>query len=171
MFLNLNNNKTIKFISFNRIEAKKTEISERELINLVLGNLASFGFEYGCSLKLVELEKKAYLSSKLKIMIIKIMKLLWDGEKFEYRKHLIEFKNIILKNLSNLYQKPLEIGEFEKNFSNIEKYGLVFKILRDSKLPNVEYILNFFEILLNESKVNDILNEIFYNLLSKIIIK
>ena len=104
-------------------------------------------------------------------MIIKIMKLLWDGEKFDYGKHLIEFKNIILKNLSNLYQKPWEIGEFEKNFSNIDKYGFVFKILKDYKLPNVEYILNFFEILLNESKVNDILNKIFYNLLYKKIIK
>jgi len=134
------------------MEAKKTEISESELIELVLGDLASFGFENGCILKLVELEKKAYLSSKLKIMIIKIMKLLWDGEKFEYRKYLIEFKNIILKNLSNLYQKPLEIGEFEKNFSNIEKYGLVFKILRDSKLPNVEYILIFLKIFLMNLK-------------------
>ena len=149
------------------MEDKKTEISESQLIDLVLENLVAYGFETGCTLKLVELDKKALLSSKQKIMIIKIMKLLWNGKTFDYGKHLIKFKNIILKNLSNLYQKPLSIDEFEKNFSNTEKYGLLFKILRNSKLPNVEYILNFFEILLNESKVNDILNKIFYNSVSK----
>ena len=46
---------------------------------------------------------------------------------------------MILKNLSDLYDNPIEIEKFEIYLSNIEKYGIVFKVLKDCNLPNFQY--------------------------------
>ena len=105
-------------------------------------------------------------------MIVEIIKLLWNGKKFNYGIHLNKYKNIILQNLVDLYKKPASIEKFEANLFEMKEFGDVFRTLKYSGFVNVEYIYDFFVILHDEKKITEILNKIFFkNIVRKIIKK
>ena len=104
-------------------------------------------------------------------MIVQIIKLLWNGNKFNYGIHFIKYKFYTSKFGWFIYKISI-IEQFEDNIFEMKEYWDIFRTLRNSGFANVEYIYDFFVIIHDENKIIEILNKIFFkNIFTKIIKK
>jgi len=123
-----------------------------------------------CELKCQKLEKNKskYISWRIKKMILNIIKLLYVDNNLFFGDCLKGYESKIIGYMIKCYKSALSVNEFEKFLENIEKYGVIFKILSNEKIPISEYIYDFFLALKKENEIRTILNKYFneFNLIS-----
>ena len=123
-----------------------------------------------CELKCLELEKNKskYISWRIKKMILNIIKLLYVNNNLFFGDCLKGYESKIIGYMIKCYKSALSVNEFEKFLENIEKYGVIFKILSNEKIPISENIYDFFFVLNKEKEIRTTLNKYFneFNLIS-----
>jgi hypothetical protein len=116
-----------------------------------------------CDLKCQELEKNKskYSSWRIKKMIVNLIKLLYVNNNLFFGDCLKGYESNIIKYMIKCYKSALSVNEFENFLKNIEKYGVIFKILSNEKISTSEYIYDFFFVLKKENEIRTTLNKYF----------
>ena len=116
-----------------------------------------------CELKCKELEKNKskYSSWRIKIMIVNLIKLLYMNNNLFFGDYLKGYESNIIKYMTKCYKSALSVNEFENFLKDIEKYGVIFKILSNDKISTSEYIYDFFFVLKKENEIRTTLNKYF----------
>jgi len=94
-------------------------------------------------------------------MILNIMKLLYVDNNLFFGDCLKCYESKIIGYMIKCYKSALSVNEFENFLENIEKYGVIFKILSNAKIPIREYIYDFFFVLNKENEFRTTLNKYF----------
>ena len=116
-----------------------------------------------CDLKCQELEKNKskYSSWRIKKMIVNLIKLLYVNNNLFFGDFLKGYESNIIKYMIKCYKSALSVNEFENFLKNIEKYGVIFKILSNEKISTSEYIYDFFFFLKKKNEIRTTLNKYF----------
>ena len=116
-----------------------------------------------CDLKYRELEmnKSRYSSWRIKKMIINLIKLLYANNNLFFGDCLKGYESEIIQYMIKCYKSALFVLEFEEFLKNIEKYGVILKILSNEKISTSEYIYDFFFVLKKENEIRTTLNKYF----------
>ena len=115
-----------------------------------------------CDIKCQELElKKKYGSWRIKKMILNLIKLSYKNNNLFFGEYLEAYESTIIEHMIKCYTSALSVFEFETFLRNIEKYGVIFKILSNEKVSSSEYIYDFFFILLKGNEIKTTLNKYF----------
>jgi len=101
-----------------------------------------------CELKYQELEKNKskYIIWRIKKMIFNIIKLLYVDYNLFFGDCLKGYESKIIGYMIKCYKSSLSVNKFENFLENIEKYGVIFKILSNEKfqLVNIYMIFSLF---------------------------
>ena len=133
-----------------------------ELIHTIFnGEIPNVPLE--CDLKCQELEKNKskYSSWRIKIMIVNLIKLLYMNNNLFFGDCLKGYESKIIKYMIKCYNSALFVNELEDFLKNIEKYGVILKILSNDDISAGEYIYDFFFVLKKEKEIRTTLNKYF----------
>ena len=141
--------------------------NENDLLKLVLGHIPGKGIPEKCDKAILLLKKDIYIN--IRKLTIKIIKLLWSEGIFNIGKYLSGHKQIIIHLLYEMYEQPLTSIALTQKLSEINKYGIFIRILKNLKFPIQEYIYDFFDLLINENKikVKKIINKYFNRIINR----
>ena len=65
-----------------------------------------------------------------------------------------------------MYDQSLTSISLAKKLSQIDRYGIIIRMLKNPNFPIQEYIYDFFDLLINEKKVKEIINKYFYAIIN-----
>ena len=141
--------------------------NENDLLKLVLGHIPGKDIPEKCDKAILLLKKDIYIN--IRKLTIKIIKLLWSEGIFNIGKYLSGHKQIIIHLLYEMYEQPLTSIALTQKLSEINKYGIFIRILKNLKFPIQEYIYDFFDLLINENKikVKKIINKYFNRIINR----
>ena len=74
-------------------------------------------------------------------------------------KYLSENKQMIIHQLYEMYTQPLTSVVLASELSKINRYGIIIRMFQSSNMKMHEYIYDFFDLLINEKKVKEIINK------------
>ena len=116
-----------------------------------------------CSLKSQELGNNIsrYGSLRIKKMILNLITLSYENNNLFFGNCLKGHESEIIEHMIKCYKSSLSVYEFETFLKNIEKYGVILKILSNKKVSSSEYIYDFFFILKKENEIKNTLNKYF----------
>ena len=140
-------------------------MSEEMLIGLIYQNNPKKNFREACLYK-EKIVTKDYLKRN-RIIIIRIILLLYTLGNFNFGKYLSPYKSELIKLLHNAYVNPPASIHLYKYLINMDKYGFFLKFLEEAKELNDDWICDFFRLLLDEKNLLEVLNKYFYNIIGK----
>ena len=133
--------------------------NEDDLLKLILGKIKGENIPEKCDLAISFLEKDVHIN--IRKLTIRIIKLLWAEGILNLGKYLSDYKQIIIHQLYEMYVQPLTSIILAKKLSEISRYGIIIRMFKSTTLLIQEYIYDFFDMLINEKKVKEIMNTYF----------
>ena len=138
----------------------ETIYNEKDLLELVLGKIQGKDIQEKCDVAIEFLENDIYIY--IRQLTIRIIKLLWAKGVLNLGKYLSEHKQIIIHQLYQMYEQPLKSAILLKKLSEINRYGIIIRMFYSHEAKIQECIYDFFDLLINETKVKEIINKYFY---------
>ena len=65
-----------------------------------------------------------------------------------------------------MYDQSLTSISLAKKLSQIDRYGIIIRMLKNHNFLIQEYMYDFFDLLINENKVKEIINKYFYAIIN-----
>ena len=119
--------------------------AEEYLINAIFGEGVK-DVEQKCLLMIQE--SKFNRINRIKLLVIRLILLLLDkNNKLDFGDYLKDYSSDLASLILNCYQSAMNIEDLENFLFTLKVYNVVFKFLYNEKIPNVEYIYDFFLIL------------------------
>jgi hypothetical protein len=131
--------------------------SEKKLIKLVRENNPEKDFISAVKYKINQLKGEKFAKSK--IILIRIILLLYSNEEIELGPYLSPYKSKIINLIYNGYKTPLQSIHLFHELYNLEKYGIILRFLNEVEELREEEIYDFFQILTKEKNIKDILEK------------
>ena len=131
--------------------------SEKKLIKLVRENNPEKDFTSAVKYKINQLKGEKFAKSK--IILIRIILLLYSNEEIELGPYLSPYKSKIINLIYNGYKTPLQSIYLFHELYNLEKYGIILRFLNEVEELREEEIYDFFQILTKEKNIKDILEK------------
>ena len=139
--------------------------SEKNLIKLVRENNPKKDFSSAVKYKINELKGENFAKSK--IILIKIILLLYSNEEIELGPYLSPYKSKIINLIYNGYKNPLQSIHLFHELYNFEKYGIILRFLNEVEELREEEMYDFFQILTKEKNIKDILEKYIFKKIDK----
>ena len=131
--------------------------SEKKLIKLVRENNPEKDFTSAVKYRINQLKGEKFAKSK--IILIRIILLLYSNEEIELGPYLSPYKSKIINLIYNGYKTPLQSIHLFHELYNLEKYGIILRFLNEVEELREEEIYDFFQILTKEKNIKDILEK------------
>ena len=131
--------------------------NEDDLLQLVLGKMLGHSIPDKCDYAILFVKNDIYIN--ITKLTIRIIKLLWADGILNLRKYLSENKQMIIHQLYEMYTQPLTSVVLASELSKINRYGIIIRMFQSSNMKKHEYIYDFFDLLINEKKVKEIINK------------
>ena len=128
--------------------------AEEYLINAIFGEGIK-DVEQKCLLMIQE--SKFNRINRIKLLVIRLILLLLDkNNKLDFGDYLKDYSSDLASLILNCYQSAMNIEDLENFLVTLKVYNVVFKFLYNEKIPNVEYIYDFFLILKKNEEIKTI---------------
>lgn len=140
-------------------------MSEEMLKELIYKNNPKKNFREACLYKERIVPNDFF--KKNRIIIIRIILLLYSLGNFNFGKYLSPYKSDLIKLLNNAYLNPPASIHLYMYLKKIDKYGFFLKFFEEAQELSDYWICDFFRILLDEKNIIEVLNKYFNNIIGK----
>ena len=137
-------------------------MSEEILIELIKENNPKKNFREACIYKQKNVPNDIFKNTR--IIIIRIILLLYSFGNFDFGKYLSPYKSDIIKILYDAYVNPSSSIFLYIYLKKIHKYGFFLNFFKEAEALKNDWIYDFFRILLDEKNIIEVLNKYFYNI-------
>jgi len=131
--------------------------SEENLIKLIKEDNPKTDFSQACKYKINQFKGKAF--GEPRIILIRIILLLYSNGHIEFGEYLSPYKDRIIELMLQGYQKPKDSILLFLELLKNEKFGILLYLFKEVEKHAKDYLYDFFKILLNEKAIKDILDK------------